>query len=231
MKICLDAGHGGTDHANGSPDGSYKEHEFTLDMAKRLRTLLAPYMTVIMTRNADESVSLGGRATIANSAGADAYVSIHSNAAKSNGAWNSARGICVFTYSAGVTAKRNKLAAALLSQYKTAGIRLFPNPAQYAKFAVLSSTNMPAVLIEYAFHDNREDTENLLDSAWRQAAAVATAKGICDYFGIEFGGEPEVSTTLYRVQVGSFKTKTAAEKMKTELSGKGYESFVVEAAK
>lgn len=232
MKICIDPGHGGTDSANGAPDGSYKEHEFTLDMAQRLKTLLAPCMDVLLTREADESVSLAQRSFIANSAKADVYISIHSNAAKSNGAWNSASGLCIFTYATGASAERNKLAQMLLARYEQTGVKLFGTPLQYAKFAVLSATNMPAALIEFAFHDNRSDTERLLDTDWRQAAAVATAKGICDYCGIEYiEATEEQKTTFYRVQVGAFNSKENAEQLKVELSSKGYVPFVVEAEK
>jgi hypothetical protein len=34
MKVCIDAGHGGNENTNTSPDKTYYEHEFTLDMAK-----------------------------------------------------------------------------------------------------------------------------------------------------------------------------------------------------
>ncbi len=238
MKICIDPGHGGIDKANGAPDGSYKEHEFTLDMALRLRALLAPHMTVIITRTADETVELSTRASIANLAAAELYLSLHSNAAKSNGAWNSARGLCVYSYATGASAARNRLARALLNSFQKSGILLFQNPMQYAKFAVLSGTNMPAVLIEYAFHDNREDSQKLLDPAWRQAAALATAQGVCDYLGIEFSAAaapplpaPEPPPAIYRVQLGAFSARENAEGLRAELIAKGYSAIVVETTK
>ena len=37
--VCLDPGHG-SGNVNGSPDGAYKEHEFTWDLYTRLKPLL-----------------------------------------------------------------------------------------------------------------------------------------------------------------------------------------------
>ena len=42
----------------------------------------------------------------------------------------------------------------------------------------------PAVLIEHAFHTNKEDVENLKSDVWRDLVAVAEARGIADYLGI-----------------------------------------------
>ena len=40
--ICLDPGHDAGNLANKSPDGTYYEHVFTLDLGKRLEKLLTP---------------------------------------------------------------------------------------------------------------------------------------------------------------------------------------------
>ena len=55
--------------SNGSPDGTYKEHEFTLDMAQRIKPMLERHgIDVVLTRDADTSVSLTQRAVVANNA-------------------------------------------------------------------------------------------------------------------------------------------------------------------
>ena len=48
--ICLDPGHDAGNLANKSPDGTYYEHVFTLDLGKRLEKLLT-----------DRGVSVAGR--------------------------------------------------------------------------------------------------------------------------------------------------------------------------
>lgn len=183
-KVCLDAGHGGNEVTNASPDKSYYEHEFTLDMAKRVKALLEPYVDVVMTRESNTTVSLAQRAAIANSAKADVFVSLHSNASGST--WSNASGLCVYTYGAGATLPRNILANKLLEQFSKAGIKLFGSQLYHSKFTVLANTVMPAVVIEYGFHTNTSDVANLKSDTWRQTAAEATARGICDFLGITY---------------------------------------------
>lgn len=40
MKVCIDAGHGVETAGKRSPDGSYLEYEFNLDVAKRIQAHL-----------------------------------------------------------------------------------------------------------------------------------------------------------------------------------------------
>jgi N-acetylmuramoyl-L-alanine amidase len=78
--VAIDAGHGGIDKGKTGPTG-LTEKEVNLDIAMRLRDLLvSDYdMEVVMTRTEDVLVPLMRRAEIANSAGADIFVSIHCN--------------------------------------------------------------------------------------------------------------------------------------------------------
>jgi hypothetical protein len=50
---------------------------------------------------------------------------------------------------------------------------------------------MPAVLIEYGFHTNREEAALLGSGEYRTKLADLTAKGILNYFGMEIGGGTE----------------------------------------
>ena len=54
-RVCLDPGHDAGNLANKSPDGTYYEHAFTLDLGKRLEKLLTDRgVSVTMTRTAQE---------------------------------------------------------------------------------------------------------------------------------------------------------------------------------
>lgn len=182
--VCLDPGHG-PNTVNGSPDGSYKEREFAWDMYQRIRPLLESRgVTVIGTRTENEMPSLSRRAQISNSAGADLFVSLHSNAA-GNGGWYDARGFLVYTSAAGASAGRNLAAAAILNRAHGAGVVLHGSGLAHELWTVLAKTTAPAVLIEYGFHTNAEDVLLLRDSAYRDKLAAVTAEGICDYLGIE----------------------------------------------
>ncbi len=233
--VCLDPGHGGKDNSNGAPDGSYKEHEFTLDLAKRLRKLLLEQgIKVVMTRESDTYIDLQPRCNIANNANATLFLSIHTNAVA--GGWNSSSGLCAYTYAEG--GKRNDLANAILSRMKEYGVKLFSTPLWHKGFHVLKYTNMPACLVEYGFHTSKEDVALLKSSAYRDKLALATAKGICDYLHktwkeTEKPAEPEQPKDeqpkrKYTVQFAVFDDKNAAQKVVDKLAEIGIQAVVAE---
>ena len=207
--VCLDAGHDAGNLANRSPDGTYYEHEFALDMAKRIRAHLERCgVAVTETRPDGQAVSLQERCKIANAIqGLDLFVSLHSNAAGDSG-WSSARGWSCYLYGAG--GEREKAAQAVLKQVKAAGVTvrttaLVYDPALY----VLKHTVAPAVLIEHAFHTNREDTENLKSEAWRAKVAQAEARGIAEYLGVPWTAE-EAQESQGDVELSAAVAKLAA---------------------
>lgn len=179
--VCLDPGHG-PGCVNGSLDGSYKECEFTWDLYTRLRPLLEEQgITVVSTREVESDYpGLSARASVSNRAGADLFVSLHSNAAGS-----SARGFVAFTSAPPETAARNKLAAAIIGRIRAAGVVIWGSGLAHELYTVLASTTAPAVLLEYGFHTNDQDLALLRDAAYRDKLAQATCAGICDYLGLE----------------------------------------------
>lgn len=180
--VCLDPGHG-PETANTSPDGTYLEREFTWDMCRRLRRALeAQGLAVILTRTQDEKPSLTQRARVSNAAGADLFLSVHSNAAGSG--WSEPRGVLLYTSAPGVDAPRNIAARDILEQLRLAGVTIWGNGLSHEAYTVLVQTTAPAVLIEYGFHTNRAETELLKDPAYRELLAKATTKGICQFFGV-----------------------------------------------
>ena len=189
--VCLDPGHG-PDTVNGSPDGSYKEKEFTWDLYERLRALLEGQgVEVVCTRAEDAKPSLTARAEVSNAAGADCFVSLHTNAA-GDGGWYDARGLEIYTSSGPMTAPRNVLASGLVTSFGAAGVILRPTPIVHRMdLTVLTKTDAPAVLIEYGFHTSREDVVLLSDSAYRDKLALATAKGVCAWLGVAWKAEAE----------------------------------------
>ncbi|MBI3621718.1 MAG: N-acetylmuramoyl-L-alanine amidase [Nitrospirae bacterium] len=78
--IVIDPGHGGKDPGAIGLSG-YQEKEAVLDIGRRLKKLLEQRgHRIIMTRNDDTFIPLSDRTQIANSRGADLFVSIHANA-------------------------------------------------------------------------------------------------------------------------------------------------------
>lgn len=186
--VCLDPGHG-PGNVNGSPDGTYKEWEFTWDMAQRIKPLLeAQGVGVVLTKTADNYPSLTERANISNKAQPDCFVSIHTNAA-GEGGWSSASGLEIYTSAGPMTAQRNVLASKLVNAFHAAGVSLRSKPIKHKLYTVLAKTDAPACLIEYGFHTNKTDVEYLKDTKYRDKLAEATAKGICEFLGVAWQGE------------------------------------------
>ena len=81
IKITADAGHGGSDRYNRGPNG-YVEADGNLQRVKLLKTKLegTGAFQVTLTRDCDKSLPLTQRAKIAIAAGADLFISDHSNA-------------------------------------------------------------------------------------------------------------------------------------------------------
>ena len=149
-RVCLDPGHDAGNLANKSPDGTYYEHAFTLDLGKRLEKLLTDRgVSVTMTRTGGGAVSLARRCEIANSIpDLDLFVSLHSNAA-AGGGWSSAKGWSVYLYGPG--GDRERAAQDILEQVRAAGIAVRSTPIVYdPELYVLKHTKSPAVLQEEA---------------------------------------------------------------------------------
>lgn len=185
FTVCLDPGHG-PETVNASPDGTYRESEFAWDMYGRISALLEERgINTVCTRTEDTKPSLTERCAVSNSAGADCFVSIHTNAFGSG--WTSASGLELYTSSGPDTARRNVLAAKLAERFRGAGVKLRQNPVKHSMdMTVLTKTTSPAVLIEYGYHTNEEDVVLLKDSAYRDKLARATARGVCDFLGVEW---------------------------------------------
>ena len=206
-KVVLDPGHGVETPGKCSPDKSYYEHEFNLDMAYRMKAILERHgVAVTLTRYDEhepvihsdpammERFSLAERVKVANTVRPDLFVSIHSNAAGMGG-WMNARGYGIYTSCAGDTAGRNIAAGKVLARIKKAGVRLWGDGLHHEMFYVLKNTIDPAMLIEHLFHDNKEDVALLKDGAYRAKLAEANCKGILDYLGIAWVDEPAPKET------------------------------------
>jgi N-acetylmuramoyl-L-alanine amidase len=80
--VVIDPGHGG-DEPGARGSGGALEKDITLQVARRLRTMIESRLglRVFLTRDDDRTMSLDDRAAYANSQKADVFLSIHANAA------------------------------------------------------------------------------------------------------------------------------------------------------
>ncbi|MBR5814206.1 MAG: N-acetylmuramoyl-L-alanine amidase, partial [Bacteroidaceae bacterium] len=98
FTVVIDPGHGGVDP--GALGKSAKEKDVNLKVSKLLAKMIEeeyPEVKIIFTRKTDVQIPLVQRANIANNAGANLFISIHSNASKNR----SANGCETFTLGAG----------------------------------------------------------------------------------------------------------------------------------
>lgn len=67
----------------------------------------------------------------------------------------------------------------------------------------------PAVLPEWAFHDNEVDAKWIIESI--PALAEMTAKACCTYFNVKYVSRE--TSSMYRVQIGAFRNREYAEEL------------------
>lgn len=72
----------------------------------------------------------------------------------------------------------DRLAGALETAIRAAGIGMHPVPRQEAAFSVLKSPDVPSVLIELGFLSSAGDRARLADPDWRARMAAALAAGV-----------------------------------------------------
>lgn len=102
FTLVIDPGHGGVDP--GAIGRRAKEKDINMNVSRTLAEMIKekfPEVKIIFTREKDVKIPLVRRATIANEAQADLFISIHSNASKSA----KARGCETFTLGSGSNAE------------------------------------------------------------------------------------------------------------------------------
>ncbi len=102
FTVVIDPGHGGVDP--GAIGRKAKEKDVNMSVSKLLSEMIKeeyPEVKVIFTRTTDVKIPLIKRATTANNAKADLFISIHSNASKNK----KARGCETFTLGSGSSAE------------------------------------------------------------------------------------------------------------------------------
>src|SRR5881409_3296280 len=187
--VVIDAGHGGYDRG-GIPGQQVAEKDMTLDVAQRLkRVLAAGGYRVVMTRDSDVFVSLGGRVAIANSYPNALFVCIHFNSAKRMGAG----GIETYFYG------RDSLPLASAIHYFVAGGAPSSNRGVRRRgYYVLRKTNIPAVLVECGFLTNPTEAAYAQTVSYRQKLAEEIAAGV--------RGRNSVGSSLSSTRVATSET-------------------------
>jgi N-acetylmuramoyl-L-alanine amidase len=220
-KIFVDAGHGGKDEG-AIGWGGITEKIVSLRIARLVKSeierralLLRIPVEVKISRESDNFLSLKERVTMANTWGADAFISLHCNSST----YPRAKGFEVYFLSAeGSDDAARKLARAendgespvqsqvlsILSDAQTTqhvsessplaeslfqsvsrGIHSNGRGVRQAPFAVLSGTTMPAVLLEIGYLTNASEAQKLGDGGYLKRLADAISTGIVSFVQTE----------------------------------------------
>ena len=206
MRILLDFGHGADDITNGkfSPivtdiddmtiyKNRFREGNFNRvvgnAIADRLKELGYDVDIIVKER---EDIPLKERVARANAIcekyGAKncVYLSVHSNAAGSGSAWNSARGFCVYVAKKSSQASKD-LAKHIYNAAEVTGFkgnRAVPKERYWtADFYVIKNTKCPAVLTENLFYDNKEDLKILTSEEGKKKIVDYHIAGLLNFLG------------------------------------------------
>lgn len=193
MRILVDNGHGTRQFTAGkcAPDGSLYEGEWTRDVACIVCDLLqAEGYNASLLVPEKRDVPLSARVNRANGFNKKdtILVSIHINAAGSDGRWRSARGWRIFT-TRGIT-EADTLAEYIWKAAKAE----FKSPLTVGSYSnqplghdwendfyIIKKTYCPAVLVENFFMDNKEDCEYLKTPRAKATCAEVLVAGIKSY--------------------------------------------------
>ena len=194
MKILIDNGHGSNTSGKCSPDGKLREYAWARDIASRLVAELKKRgldAERIVTEEID--ISLRERCRRVNAICAKLgsknvmLISIHINAAKSDGRWHDASGWSGWI--APNASQKSKILAQTLydeaAKRNLKGNRSVPSCRYWVgNFAIVRDTNCPAVLTENLFQDNQSEVKYLLSEEGKQAIVNLHADAIVKYLSL-----------------------------------------------
>lgn len=183
-KICIDAGHNYSKFDTGAEGNGLREQDITFEIAKQTAELLiqSGFEVKLTRENITENLgtnlntSLLMRTNIANSWGADLFLSIHCNSFASA----QPKGTECYVYKVGneATPLAQEIVDSIVRIAKTEK-RSTPVVGR-SNLAVLHKTNMPAVLVETAFISNSEDADKLKNN--KEGFARAIWSSVCNYY-------------------------------------------------
>lgn len=191
----LDPGHGGFDSGVIGPSGT-RESDITLALAIQAEKYLSSAVKVHLTRRdnrsltGDSAMDLQERASIAQKASANCFVSIHCNNEKD--ITNSG----VITYHNIGNEKGRRLAASIHNKLVPA-VGLFSRGLKEKDYDVLNYSACPSALVELAYISNHQEEALLKTADFQDRAAWAIASGIASYLGVYLNQMPDFPETPF----------------------------------
>jgi len=220
-KVSIEVGHGGADA--GAVNGSVREKDINLAVALELKKQLERHgIEVLISRTGDANDRAADFFPKAKAFAPDAGISVHANAF--NG---TAKGFEVYRSTGAFKTLSNLLCAYIEAEVKAIG-----QTSRGIKDSgfLMSTLPCPTAYCELGFLDNPDDYGKFDTPEKQRLFAKAYAKGILDYFGIDYIDSKEEGTkapsVLYRVIAGSFSDKNNADALAKTLKSKGVDCFI-----
>lgn len=164
IRIILDAGHGGKDV--GTSYEEEKEKSINLAVVEKMKKILEQKgVTVVLTREKDEFISLDERVNMANQLEVDLFISIHCNEYIQD---TSIKGLECYYMEGSLDGER--YANSIIELLKERG-NVETRNAKPESYRVLKNTKMLSVLIELGYISNREERKNLIDYDYQEKLA------------------------------------------------------------
>ena len=182
-KIYINPGHSDKDPG---AVGYETERKLNVAVSQYMNNYLLANYECETSTNSGTISSLNAICTAANNWGADLFVSNHFNAGKGDG------------YEALVYSQKNVDLGKIFAKHVAAvgqNLRLYgaaPGVKIRTDLTVLAKTNMPAIINEGAFVDNKKDIQDWNDAAELKALGEAYAKAAAEYLGLTAKTAPVV---------------------------------------
>lgn len=194
MKILIDNGHGSNTSGKRSPDGRLREYAWARDIASRMvAELKKKGLDAECIVPEERDILLGERCRRVNAYCAKLgsknviLISIHINAAKSDGRWHEASGWSGWV--APNASQKSKMLAQMLydeaAKRNLKGNRSVPSCKYWVgNFAIVRDTNCPAVLTENLFQDNKDEVDFLMSESGKEAIVNIHVAAILKYLSL-----------------------------------------------
>ncbi|MGC7093238.1 N-acetylmuramoyl-L-alanine amidase [Amycolatopsis lurida] len=192
-RIVIDPGHGGQD--GGVVVGGLREADIAWDLARRLEgRMKATGMEALISRGPDHSPAEADRAAFANDAGADLFLSLHSDQNQSP----YAQGVASFHYGTGngTSSTVGELLAGFIQRELAARTGLLDCRTHPKTWEILRLTRCPAVRVEIGYLTNPDDRRRMSDPAFRDVVAEGILIAVKRLYLLGEGDQPTGTFTF-----------------------------------
>jgi N-acetylmuramoyl-L-alanine amidase len=192
-RIVIDPGHGGEDL--GVAVAGLREADIAWDLARRLEgRMKATGMEALISRGPEHSPSEIDRARFANEAGADLFLSLHSDRNPSP----KAQGVASFHFGTGngTTSTVGELLAGFIQRELAARTGLLDCRTHSKTWEIFTRTRCPAVRVEIGYLTNPDDRRRLSDPAFRDIVAEGILIAVKRLYLLGEGDQPTGTFTF-----------------------------------